>query len=241
MKSGSLSDRDRLILAHIGRHWLSFKEIIGHLFFANDDPRSALDDLRGANLIASHKGLVGNRAMYQLTSRGATAAHLNRRRGLLMGTESIAAHLAILGFCFLKQRRRISLEPGEFYEIFGVQASPNRHHVLEFSSYAKRVYCVSVPGATTRPEDVIQSARRWVADSLRVREIRPWIKYRLYAYAVLVDNRERQNEIASQLEQASYVEGKTLVSAAQIMVEIVPGAHTLEDSLSVFKKEAQKA
>jgi len=240
MNSGNLSERDRLILAHIGRHRLSFKEIISHLFFGDADPQKALDRLREGGLIEIQKGFAGNRSAYRLSPRGAATVSLNRRRGEPLGSESLPTHLAILAFCFLKRRPRILLEQDDLTGIFDKAKPSARYHCLEYGSQVKRVYHVSAPGPSTKPEEIVQGTRRWVADCLRTRELRPWINYKLYAQAILVDNLERQNEIARSIERAEYVEGKPLVGAAQVVVEVVAGFESLEESLRVFAKETKE-
>lgn len=240
MNSGNPSDRDRLVLSHLGRYRLSFKEIIGHLFFGGADPQKALDRLRDAGFIDVQKGFVGNRTAYRLVARGAAAVNLNRRRGEALGPESLPAHLAILAFCFLKRRPRILLEDNDSAEIFGESPPPGRYHCLEHGSQGTRVYHLSVPGPSTPPDEVVQGTRRHIAECLKSREFRPWVNYKLYTQAILVDNPERQAEIARLIERAEYVEGKPLVRVAHVVVELVAGIETLEESLRVFTKEAQE-
>ena len=66
MSSGSLSERERLVLGHLARYRLSFKEILSYLYFDLADPQKTLDRLVAQGLVQAEKGFGGNRSAYRL-------------------------------------------------------------------------------------------------------------------------------------------------------------------------------
>lgn len=239
MKSGDLSDRDRAILAHMGRHRIAFQEVLRVLFFRNADPQKALNRLRAEEFIAVAKGFGGNRSCYYLLRKGAAAMGLSRRRSDAPGSEAFATYLAIYSFCFLRGRPRIRLEPHELEELFDGAQPPGRHHCLERSKDRKQIYHVYVPGETTTPLDVVGHVRTHIESVVQVPQLQRWIHHKLYTEAVLVHAPDRKVEIARALKAASEAAGPIHRKPVFVHVECVPGLADLEEGLRVLAEKAK--
>lgn len=240
MKSGNLSDRERLILAHIGRFRLTFNEIVSHVFLGGGDPKDALGRLIENGYVQSQAGLFkGNRRPYVLRPKGAALAQTGRRSAEL-GSKSLHLYVQILSFCFLKRRPRLRLLHHEVEELFPEGVPPGDYHCLERSAEASRVYHIYAPEPTLSPKEVVKATRTHLADTLKIRHLRSWIKYKLYSYAILVDEPDRQAEIDRVVEQTEYVEGQPLRRVAHVLAECVPGMSSVEEALHVFAKTAKE-
>lgn len=232
MSSGSLTERDRAILAHVGRHWLSFREIIGELFFEGRNPQKALDALRADGFLRVEKGFGGNRSSYQLTAAGAKAAGMPPRRGQPLGSQSLPTNLAILSFCFLKNRPRMRLEVSELKNLFRGSVPPGRNHCVERGRKIKRVYHVYVPEDSLNVDAIVRTTRKHVTAATDAPVLDEWLANRVYSHAVLVGTDERRAEISAAMDTAEFERGRPLRQVAHIHVERVPGFSNLEDGLN---------
>lgn len=238
MKSGKINDRDRLILRHIARYRFSFNEVLGALFFDGGDPQKVLDRLREAGYIVPRKIFRGNRSAYQLQPKGVAAVRAGRRSADALGSESLPVHAAIFAFCLLCGRSRIRLGKKEMSELFDGNAPSGRHHCLERSTRAKRIYHVYVPGEGVPLNDIIDTTREHITESQALPGIKTWLTCRVYSHAVLVDRQDRADELKAAMHRATIKAGRSLCDAAHIRVERVPGILEMEDALHEFAKKA---
>ena len=239
MSSGELSDRERSVLSHLGRHRIAFQEVLRALFFRGADPQKTLNRLRTEGYIGVSKGFGGNRSCYQLLRKGASAVGLGRRRADALGSDAFPTYLAIYSFCFLRGLPRIRLEPGELEELFDGAEPPGRHYCLERSKDRKRIYHVYVPGDTTTPSDVVAHVGAHINTISMIDALRPWIGAGLFSEAVLVHAPDRRNEIRRTLEAARAEAGPVNRDRVYVHVESVPGIGNLEEALRVLAEKTK--
>lgn len=235
MKSGDASSADRAILRHIARYRLSFKEIIGHLFCAGGDPQKSLDGLRERNLIRVEKGYGGNRSAYQLTPKGAKLANSKRRRADPLGSDSLPLSMAMLSFCFLRNRPRLKLEEKELEELLGGNLPNSRPHCLERSTNATRIYHMYVPDDGVRINDIIATTKAHIHEALQSPALENWLTQEVYAHAILVDSGHREAELKAALDEALVDDEVRLREVAHIHIETVPGFENLGEALRVLE------
>lgn len=238
MRSGKPVHLEYAILQHIARYRLTFKEIVGHLFFGGADPQKRLDKLRQDGLLRTEKGFVGNRSSYQLTPKGAKFVDVNRRRGEPLGSEALAVHFGVLAFCCLNQRPRLRMEEEELAELFGGSISSSGCHVVEQSTKASRVYRVYVPGPGTRVNEIILTTRKHVHEALKTPSLDRWITHEVYSHAILVESLTRAAELRAALDEAAVDDSSKLGDVAHIHVECVPGPEKLEEALDALAEAA---
>lgn len=239
MSSGELTERERAVLSHLGRHRIAFQEVLRALFFRGADPQKTLNRLRTDGYIGVTKGFGGNRSCYQLLRKGASAIGLGRRRSDALGSDAFPTYLAIYSFCFLRGLPRIRLEPAELQELFGGVEPSGRHYCLERSKERKRIYNVYVPGDTTTPSDVVAHVAAHISTISAVDALRPWIRSKLFAEAVLVHAPDRRNEIRRALEASRAEAGPVNRDRVDVHVESVPGLGNLEEALSVLAEKTK--
>lgn len=237
MKSGKLNDRDRLILNHIARYRFSFNEVLGALFFDGGDPQKVLNRLRESDYIVPRKLFSGNRSAYQLQSKGAAAVGAGRRSADALGSESLPVYAATFAFCLLCGRPRIRLGGNEMAELFDGNPPSGRHHCLERSARAKRIYHVYVPGEGVAIKDIIEATREHITATHSIPGLATWLDCRVYSHAVLVDRQDRADELKAAMHRATDKKGRLLCDAAPIRIERVPGMGEMEEALHGFAKK----
>lgn len=239
MSSGELTERDRAVLSHLGRHRIAFQEVLRVLFFRGADPQKTLNRLRTDGYIGVTKGFGGNRSCYQLLRKGASAVGLGRRRGDALGSDAFPTYLAMYSFCFLRSLPRIRLEPAELQELFDGVEPPGRHYCLERSKDRRRVYHVYVPGDTTSASDIVAHVETHINTISAVNELRPWIRTGLFVEAVLIHASERRDEIIRALKSARAQAGPVNRDRVFVHVESVPGIVDLEEALRVLAEKTK--
>lgn len=232
MNSGDLSERDLAVLDHVARFRFTFKEIIARLFFGGADPHTTLDRLRSDDLVSVRKGLKGNRSRYAVTPKGADVVGVPRSAGKVRGGDSDDTHLALIGFCFFKQRPRTRLHDKELVELFPEGKPSGRYHVLEHSAEERCIYRVYVPGPATPPTEVSRLTRGHVIEALQIPGMREWVTNKCYAFMILVDRPEREVDVNVRIEELRRTQVTKDERAARILVQRVPGLNDLPEALN---------
>lgn len=245
MKSGERPDGGQQILEHLSRYRLTFQEILSALFFDGGNPQKALNELRKNGLIESLPGLDGNRRYYKLTSKGVSAVDARRRVADNLGTEALEVSLAILSFCFLKQRSRILLLPTERTELLGTpkNAKIGRNHCLECGVHAKCIHHVYCPETTTTLNDMLAQTRTHLKKALAMPELAPWLQHHRYVHTILVEQQSMEADFNALLDESEFDvhDRRPIRDVATIRVEQVPMQSRLEEALRVLAEEFKAA
>lgn len=243
MSSGEQQQLDQKILEHLARYRLSFQEILSALFFDGARPQKTLNELKARGLITTQGGFEGNRRGYKLTKEGRSAISARRRAADNLGSMSQDKSLAILAFCFLKQRSRILLQSKEWKSLIGADAKKGHHHCIENGGHATCIHHVYVPGVGTPVDDVLRQTREHIPASLAVTELAPWLKERLYIHTILVDRPNREADLNALLDEATLDEfdQRPIRKVARIHVERVPMHSSLEEALRALAEEYKAA
>lgn len=227
----NLSDRDRRILNHVARYHLTFHEVVSWLFFEGGDPRKTLARLEKHGMLAKLGGLGSARKAYRLDRGASGIVGASRRRMQEPAPTTLQFDFAVYGFCFLRGRSRIRLKPEELKSLYG-SAPSGRCHVLERSTKGVRVYDVQVPGPKAKASTVVETLVENVARACEAKHLLNFIRHRLYGNAILIDNRERREEIKRQIDAALGPDKRRLRQCAFIAVEIVPGFDELTEAFN---------
>ncbi|TWT44356.1 hypothetical protein RAS1_07700 [Phycisphaerae bacterium RAS1] len=245
MKSGERQDLGRQILDHIGRYRLTFQEILGALFFDGGNPQKTLNELRNDGLIESQPGFGGNRRAYKLTGKGVATAKARRRAADHLGSEALETTVAILSFCFLKQRSRVLLLPKERDDLLGTpeKAKIGRYHCLECGVHAKCVHHIYAPETVTSAGDMLTQTRAHLNRAFAVPELAPWLQHRRYVHTVLVEQPSLEADFNALLDESEFDEHdrRPIRDVALIRVERVPMQSGLEEALRVLAEEFKAA
>lgn len=189
-----MEERDRRILAHVGRYRLTLRAALDRLFFegAATGCANVLRRLLRQHLRA-REGLPKRLAYYQLTERAAADVGVPVSRAEPLGAQALREALAILWHCTLADlppgvSRRARLEVVELERLFegGVGSGP-QPHVLEETDEARSVYRVTVPSAATKTANILRGARHWAVRAEESPAFGPWVRAGKYRYLVLAE------------------------------------------------------
>lgn len=245
MKSGERQSVDRQILEHVGRYRLTFQEILGALFFDGGSPQKVLNRLKDEDLVETQPGFGGNRRAYKLTKKGGASIDARRRAADNLGSEALETSVAILSFCFLKQRSRVHLLPKERDELLGTppKAKIGRYHCLESGAHAKCVHHIYAPDVGTSPQDMLNQTRDHLKKALAVPELAPWIRHGRYVHTILVDRPNREADVKALLDESEFDEHdrRLIREVAPVRVELVPMIPNLEEALGALAQEFKAA
>lgn len=246
MKSGERQGLDRQILEHIGRYRLTFQEILSVLFFDGGSPQKVLNGLQAdPGLVESRPFGKGNRRAYKLTKQGRASIAARRRASDELGSQSFETSVAILAFCFLKQRSRVLLLPKERNELLGTpeKAPVGLYHCLESGAHAKCVHHIYAPDVGTSPQDVLKQTRDHLKKALAVPELAPWIRHGRYVHTILVERPNREADVKALLDESEFDEHdrRLIREVAPVRVELVPMIPNLEEALGALAQEFKAA
>lgn len=245
MKSGERQGLDRQILEHIGRYRLTFQEILGALFFDGGSPQKVLNRLKDEDFVETQPGFGGNRRAYKLTKKGGASIDARRRAADNLGSDALETSVAILSFCFLKQRSRVFLLPKERDELLSTppKAKIGRYHCLESGARAKCVHHIYAPAVTTPIDDMLTQTRSHLRDALAVKELAPWLRHGRYVHTILVERPNREADFKALLDESEFDEHdrRLIRDVAPVRVELVPMIPDLEEALGVLAEEFKAA
>ncbi|MCC6763351.1 MAG: hypothetical protein IT293_01700 [Deltaproteobacteria bacterium] len=223
MNSGEVAarpGRDERLLAHLGLYHVSLRPILERLFFDGADARNVLGRLAAAGRIRSRPLRGGPLRLYQLTAAEAATRGLPHRAHPL-GSRALAEALAVLWFAACDEPLRYRLERPELEALLGTEP-PHGPHVVE-PGEPPRVYRVYVPGPQTRTTVIVKTLARY-AGALTANEIlASWMKNRLYAVAVLLDEGQRRMRVDTVLRRTSL--------PLEVRTAYAPPPHALHDAV----------
>jgi hypothetical protein len=234
----SSPSRYEAIVEHLGRYRLSIRRVIEHLFFEGkscSDVLSRLIEQQRVQDRSAQKGQAffhGRVSYYQLTPREA-ARHqpsFPRNRAGLFEEYALLKHFSVLWFCCMGPQRRQRLEPEEVHEVCGVKVPRQGAYCINLTD-PLRLYSVYVPGNTIGDTRLLKKVREDVETGLHQEQLSSWITDHHYAFAVLVQNRERQKGLE---EKFTSLRADT---RAHILVETVPSPHNLRRTPHARRKQ----
>lgn len=221
-----MEERDEIILDHIGRHRLTIRPVLDHLFFAEDSSGcgNVLDRLMDQGYIQARQVLPRRRCYYQLTRPGA-AGRFPESRSRPMRGQALRTWLAVLWFCCMDEPDRRLLEPGELRR--ALPEAPTGIHVAEADD-TYRVYRIRVVGMKAKLGYVIRRLRLDITAAMQKPTLAAWVRNRDYRFAILAE-RTRIRQIQDKLTR------EQLGKHAHIIVSPVPGPHTLQKELLLWQ------
>src|SRR5690348_5373221 len=91
------------IIRMIGLYRIATRATVATLLPEGAEPDKRLSKLVKDGLLRVHRGLPGNRSVYQLTKRGAGVVGVTPARGRVLGAQSLLKNLGVLLFCHVPQ------------------------------------------------------------------------------------------------------------------------------------------
>jgi hypothetical protein len=218
-----MTDRDELILDHLGRYTISIRPIIEDLFFDGGNSGNALRTLVERQLIQRvSRGLEGNYSYYQLSSKGAQARGLPPNKSAPKSAIAVAQNLAALWFCCKSTTPRKRINEKELNTLFGAPEGGNIIHAAQTGlSSQKTVFRLFIPGESTAVKrSYARSLKKSAHDALDDKRLAPWIERGTFRFGVLVHSEVRKEDLERLLRAETFPK-------LEVHIEIVPTPSTL--------------
>ncbi len=149
---------DRTLLEHMGRYRLSVRAVLDQLRDAGEALDTALARLLRSGLISARRSLPGNRALYQLSKKGADVIAISEARARSFRAQAIYKHLGLLLFCHVAGSQRFRLEDDELRELVG-DMLPEGAYCMALVDAVPILMCVYVPGPRTSLRSIVRRVR----------------------------------------------------------------------------------
>lgn len=215
----ALTERDKEILAHVGLHRITTRRVLEARFLGGGSSAHLLDRLRKGGWLREPGPLSSRTSYYQLTPKGAALLGLpgsRARKGL--DASSLHALYQALVFCHSERAERELLEPYQLTYLLDGVSVPGLH-CRESRMNRTRLLDVYSP----EPTAGMPSIMRRVQNVLQRRSVHPYlhrlIRERQYGFAILVDNKARQEAIKGRLASP-----RNLHHEAYFSVSVIPPA-----------------
>lgn len=226
-----MSDRDGLILNHIGRYTLSIRAVIERLFFDGKSCDHVINRLQEEDRIQAIS-LPGNLSAYQLTLKEGRARGLEYRGRARVTPTTLRWQLSTLWFCCMtgyRRKRLLEREAKAVLEIPEIQRL-NTPHVLHRDEDESTIYRLHVPEGGASLDDFIARLERLcfkVGQNDPV--LAPWAERGTYQFAILSETVLRQEMLKEELEP------KQADLPVKLYFETVPPYDGLADALRALR------
>jgi len=216
----TLDETSLAILRMAGLYHVATRSTIATLLPEGGEPDKRLAKLVKDGLLRIHKGLPGNRSVYQLSKKGAGAAGVSPARGRLAGAQSLLKNLGVLLFCHASGTERHRVESEDLGEALGVEL-PDGAYCLGRHKDKTIIFDCYVPGPLTPVATVTWHLKKRVRHAKKIPTLAAAIKDRRYAFAIVVSNKARRKTIMDAVRTRAEGEKVALINRAQIWVEAV--------------------
>jgi len=191
---------------------------IANLFGERTDPDKPVSRLVKEKLLRPHKGLPGNRTVYQLTKKGAATVGVSPARGRLAGAQSMLKNLGVLLFCQVEGAVRHRVDAEQLSNVLGARLKDAAYCLAHVKGRTIVFECY-VPGTETPVLTVVRHLRKLLRDARRQPALVEAIKDLRYGFAVIVQNQSRRKAIMDAVRRKGEDERLPLVKRVRVWVE----------------------
>jgi len=184
------------------------------------EPDKRLGRFVKEGLLRAHKGLSGNRSIYQLTKKGADRASVSPARGRLMGAQSLLKNLGVLLFCHVEGTSRHRTEAEALGSALGVELKDGAFCLARFNEKVFALECY-VPAPQTPLDTILWHLRKQLKAARRTPGLAQAIKDHRFGYAIIVGNKSRRKTIMDAVRSGAPGEKVPLIRRVRIWVEAV--------------------
>ena len=222
----SMTERDLLVLRHVGRFRISIRPAIEKLFFGGKSCDNVLQRLRADGRLQNHRlGRTGI-SYYQLTRAQTRCPQtlVPENRALPFSAGPLHESLAVLWFCCLSEFPAERLEGDDLKRLFG-KTFYDPHCLQVGPGGRKRVFRLDVPGSTSGDEypvrKLVSTFEELVSGKDQV--LWDWVKARDFGFSVLVETKERKDRLESLLAKEKL--------PGLVNVQLAPSQLTIKEAL----------
>ena len=229
----ALTERDILILRHIGLYRLTLRNTLERLFFDGKSSGNVIQRLSKEGWIISQSGLPAKISYYQLSSKAVRHLGLPINRATHLGNQALHTALATLWFCCMSPTPRIRLEESDLINTLGIlpPGAPQSPYCVEVQQ-VPRIYRIRVCAPNSSVENITKTLRQNIRSAINCNELAPWITHNNHAIIVLGSTPSRCQAILAAAKNAQLTELMTIESA------VVPSHDTLPMMLEELSKNS---
>lgn len=217
----SLDDVNQAILGHVGLYHVATRQSIAQILPERTEPDKRLSGLVAAGYLRAHRGLTGNRSVYQLTKKGASVVGVSPARARRPGGQSLRKNLGVLLFCRTPGKERYRVEVDELQAVIGSDLPDGAYCVVRTKDKVMSVACY-VPGPETPVATVLRHLNRTFHQLKRLPSVAQAIRDLRFGIAVIVDVPTRRKSIMDAVRTKQAGESAPLIRRIRVWVEHVP-------------------
>ncbi len=233
-----MEEIDRTILEHLARYRVSVRAVLSRLNDANKVLKPALERLLGSDLVVADRSLPGNRALYQLSKKGASVLEISESRARRFGSQAMHKHLGVLLFCHVAGCKRYRLEDDELRELVGDPLPEGTHCMAQIDDQPV-LLGVYIPGAETSVRSIVRRVRELVVDARRVSGLRDMIMADRFGIALVVTTSQRRKVVSKALNRPEADGRPALARQVRIIVEWLPAFDLLINGVPLDQPSKQ--
>lgn len=215
-----LDETNQAILKMIGLYRVGTRSTVARLLADGSEPDKRLARLVKEGLLRTHKGLPGNRSVFQLTKRGAGEIGVSPARGRVLGPASILKNLGVLLFCHVSGTERHRVEADQLGQALGVPLPDGAYCLCQIKGQAL-ILDSYVPGAMTPISTVLRHLRKTLKSVKQNPVLAQAVKDLRYGFALVVPTKERRKAIMDALRTPDEGGGVPLIKRVRVWVEAV--------------------
>jgi hypothetical protein len=208
------------ILRMVGLYRVVTRSAVGTVLPTGTAPDKRLGKLVKEGLLRCHKGLAGNRSIYQLTKKGAGVIRVSPARGRIVGAQSLLKNLGVLHFCHVDGSVRHRVESVQLGRALGVDLPEGAHCLCQVKDRTVAFECY-VPAPQTPVETVVWHLRKRLISARKSVLLADAIKDLRFGFALVVSNAPRRKAIMDAVRTRGPDERLPLIKQVRIWVEAV--------------------
>jgi hypothetical protein len=213
-------DLNNTILRMVGLYRVATRNTISTMLPAGVEPDKRLSKLLKDGLLRAHKGLAGNRSIYQLTKRGAAAINVSPARGRIVGAQSLLKNLGVLLFCHVPGTHRHRVEAEQLGGAMGVEIPDAAYTLCRLKETVIMFDCY-VPGPQTPIPTIVRHLRKQLHMAKKSPPLAEAIRDLRYGFALIVSSAQRRKSIMDAVRTRNEDEKVPLIKRVRIWVEAV--------------------
>jgi hypothetical protein len=186
----------------------------------DSEPDKRLSKLIKNGLLRVHKGLPGNRSIYQLSKKGAAVAGVSPARGRVVGTQALVKNLGVLLFCHVPGKERHRIELDQLSQALGAPVPDGAYCVCRMQQQALVFDCY-VPGPQTPVTTIIRHMRKMLKAVKDTPVLATAVKDLRFGFVVLVPTAQRRKAVMDAVRTKAEGERLPLIKRVRVWVEIV--------------------
>lgn len=232
-----LDETSRAIVELVGLYRVGIRSAFSALVGSNCEPDGRLATLVKHGFLQVHRGLPGNRSVYQLTQRGAAVIGVSSARARRLGSQSLLKNLGVLLFCHTPATERHRVEVEHLASVFS-GALPEGAYCIGLVKDRVVVFDCYVPGPQTPVATVVRRLDQRLRKLKKLPDLERAIQDKRLGLAVVVHTRPRRKAIMDAVRTATGGPGGPLISRIRIWVEFV---ESFANALGMSTSRRQRA